>query len=165
MIDVLRLHSFYIFKCEIKSNKLEMKRIFVSISLLLFLPIFLMSQIENVDLQMVYKIKQEGQQNSQIQELAFWLTDYVGPRLTGSTGSNRGNEWAKKKMEELGFQNVRIEAARDFSRKLSLHPFGFLLNVLLLKKIIPLMVLLERSKFIWRINWVLSFQASLLPAR
>jgi hypothetical protein len=75
-----------------------------------------MSQIENVDLQMIYKIKQEGQQNSQIQELAFWLTDYVGPRLTGSTGGNRGNEWAKKKMEELGFQNVRIEATRDFSR-------------------------------------------------
>jgi hypothetical protein len=65
---------------------------------------------------MIYKIKQEGLKNSGIEELAFWLTDFVGPRLTGSTGINRGNEWAKKKMEELGFQNVRIEAARDFSR-------------------------------------------------
>lgn len=54
--------------------------------------------------------------NSNIEELAFWLTDFVGPRLTGSTGNNRGNEWAKKKMEELGFQNVRIEEACDFSR-------------------------------------------------
>ncbi len=113
---MIRLHSFYTFKCETKSKKLEMKKIFISISLLLLLPLFLMSQIENVDLQMVYKIKQEGQQNSQIQDLAFWLTDYIGPRLTGSTGNNRGNEWAKKKMEELGFQNVRIEAAREFSR-------------------------------------------------
>jgi len=93
-----------------------MKRISVSLFLLAFLPIFLMSQTENVDLSMVYKIKQEGQQNSQIQDLAFWLTDFTGPRLTGSTGNNKGNEWAKKKMEELGFQNVRIEAARDFSR-------------------------------------------------
>ena len=93
-----------------------MKRIFVSVSLLLFLPVFLISQTENVDLQMVYKIKREGQQNSQIQELAFWLTDFIGPRLTGSTGSKRGNEWARSKMEELGFQNVRIELTRDFSR-------------------------------------------------
>jgi carboxypeptidase Q len=93
-----------------------MKRIFVSISLLLLLPVYLMSQTESVDLQMVYKIKQEGRQNSQIQELAFWLTDFIGPRLTGSTGANRGNEWAKIKMEELGLQNVRIEAVRDFSR-------------------------------------------------
>ena len=81
---------------------------------LLFLPMLLMSQEEKVDLAMIYKIKQEGLKNSQIEDLAFWLTDFVGPRLTGSTGGTRGNEWAKKKMEELGFQNVRIEAARDF---------------------------------------------------
>ena len=75
-----------------------------------------MSQSENVDLSMVYKIKQEGSKNSGIEDLAFWLTDFVGPRLTASTGFNRGTEWAKKKMEEFGFQNVRIEVARDFSR-------------------------------------------------
>ncbi len=80
------------------------------------LPYMAMSQSENVDLTMVYKIKQEGLKNSGIEDLAFWLTDYVGPRLTGSTGNYRGNEWAMKKMEELGFQNVRIEAATDFSR-------------------------------------------------
>lgn len=84
--------------------------------LLFLLPLWLMSQSENIDLSMIYKIKQEGLKNSKIEDLAFWLTDYVGPRLTASTGNNRGNEWAKKKMEELGFQNVRIEAARDFSR-------------------------------------------------
>jgi hypothetical protein len=65
---------------------------------------------------MIYKIKQEGQRNSAIEELAYGLTDFAGPRLTGSTGINRGNEWAKKKMEEFGFQNVRIEEARDFNR-------------------------------------------------
>ena len=83
---------------------------------LFLLPAGLMSQTENVDLSMIYKIKQEGLKNSKIEDLAFWLTDFVRPRLTGSTGNNRGNEWAKKKMEELGFQNVRIEAAREFQR-------------------------------------------------
>ena len=80
-----------------------------------FLPFLAMSQSENVDLTMIYKIKQEGLKNSSIEELAFGLTDFAGPRLTGSTGNNRGNEWAKKKMEELGFQNVRIEEAGDFT--------------------------------------------------
>jgi carboxypeptidase Q len=88
-----------------------------AVCLFLFtLPAWLMSQGENVDLSMIYKIKQEGSKNSNIEELAFWLTDFVGPRLTGSTGNHRGNEWAKTKMEEFGFQNVRIEAAMDFRR-------------------------------------------------
>jgi carboxypeptidase Q len=95
---------------------MKLKKISAAFLFLFFLPLWLLSQNENVDLGMIYKIKQEGLRNSSIEDLAFWLTDFVGPRLTGSTGINRGNEWAKKKMEEFGFQNVRIEAARDFSR-------------------------------------------------
>jgi len=95
---------------------MNIKKISSVLMLLLILPSWLMSQNENVDLGMIYKIKQEGMKNSNVEELAFGLTDFVGPRLTGSTGNNRGNEWAKKKMEELGFQNVRIEEATDFSR-------------------------------------------------
>ena len=83
---------------------------------MVFLSAIAIPQTEKVDLSMIYKIKQEGLRNSAIDELAYGLTDFVGPRLTGSTGINRANEWAKKKMEELGFQNVRIEEARDFSR-------------------------------------------------
>ncbi|MCX6254440.1 MAG: M20/M25/M40 family metallo-hydrolase [Bacteroidia bacterium] len=95
---------------------MKIKKISTALLILFFLPTWLMSQSENVDLSMIYKIKQEGLKNSSIEDLAFWLTDFVGPRLTASTGNTRGNEWAKKKMEELGFQNVRIEATKDFSR-------------------------------------------------
>jgi hypothetical protein len=95
---------------------MKLKKIPIGLLLLFLFPAGLMSQNENVDLSMVYKIKQEGLKNSGIEDLAFWLTDYVGPRLTASTGNNRGNEWAKKKMEELGFQNVRLEAAKPFTR-------------------------------------------------
>jgi len=84
--------------------------------MLIFIPAILLSQTDQVDLTMVNKIRQEGLRNSSIEELAYGLTDFAGPRLTGSTGNNRANEWAKVKMEELGFQNVRIEEARDFSR-------------------------------------------------
>ena len=75
------------------------------------MPFMVMSQTENVDLTMIYKIKQEGMKNSSIEDLAFGLTDFTGPRLTCSDGNRRGTDWAKKKMEELGFQNVRIEEA------------------------------------------------------
>jgi carboxypeptidase Q len=95
---------------------MKIRRISISAFLLLTVPVWLMSQTESVDLSMIYKIKQEEMRNSKIEDLAFGLTDFVGPRLTGSTGDARGNEWAKQKMEELGFQNVRIEAAREFNR-------------------------------------------------
>jgi carboxypeptidase Q len=93
-----------------------MKKSFASLILLLIMPLWLMSQNEIIDLGMMYKIKQEGLKNSNIEDLAFWFTDFAGPRLTASTGGNKANELAKKKMEELGFQNVRIEAARDFKQ-------------------------------------------------
>ncbi|MBG0858307.1 MAG: M20/M25/M40 family metallo-hydrolase [Bacteroidales bacterium] len=95
---------------------MKIKKISISMLLVLFMPLWLFSQTENVDLSMIYKIKQEGSLNSKIEDLAFWMTDYTGSRLTGSTGSTRGNEIAKKKMEELGFQNVRIEPAREYNR-------------------------------------------------
>ncbi|HLN19757.1 MAG TPA: M20/M25/M40 family metallo-hydrolase [Bacteroidales bacterium] len=90
-----------------------MKKLSLAGIILIFVNVALFSQ-EKTDLGMIYRIKQEGLKNSGIEDLAFWLTDYVGPRLTGSTGNKKGNEWAKKKMEELGLQNVRIEEARAF---------------------------------------------------
>jgi len=95
---------------------MKIRKISIALLMLFILPAWVLSQNENVDLAMIYKIKQEGLKNSGIEDLAFWLTDFVGPRLTASSGYLHGNEWAKKKMEELGFQNVRIEAAKDFSR-------------------------------------------------
>ena len=76
----------------------------------------LTAQKENLDLGMVYKIKQAGARGNDLTEMSYGLTDFIGPRLTGSTGGNRGNEWAKKTMEDMGLQNVRIEEARPFTR-------------------------------------------------
>jgi carboxypeptidase Q len=101
---------------NLKNNYMKFKKISIALVLLLFLPTWLLSQSENVDLSMIYKIKQEGLKNSSVEDLAFWLTDFTGPRLTASTGYKNANEWAKKKMEEFGLQNVRIEEAKDFSR-------------------------------------------------
>ena len=93
---------------------MKFKNLTVSLLMTFILPVIILSQSENVDLAMMNKIKQEGIENSQIENLAYELTDLIGPRLTGSTGFSRGMEWAKMKMEEFGFQNVRIEVAGDF---------------------------------------------------
>jgi len=69
-----------------------------------------------IDLEMLYKIKQEGQRNSDIEELAYIMTDLAGPRLTGSAGMDRGNEIARAKLAEYGLSNVRIEEVSDFNR-------------------------------------------------
>ncbi|MDZ7738998.1 MAG: M20/M25/M40 family metallo-hydrolase [Bacteroidales bacterium] len=76
----------------------------------------LVSQHEPVDLNMVYKIKQEGFKNSDIEELSFWMTDFAGPRLTASNGKKKADEWAGSRMKEYGLENVRVEVARPFDR-------------------------------------------------
>jgi carboxypeptidase Q len=101
---------------QIKNLKMKIRNFYISLTLFLLIPALLSAQKENLDLGMVYKIKQEGSRGTSLEELSYGLIDFVGPRLAGSTGANRGNEWAKKKMEELGLQNVRIEEARDFTR-------------------------------------------------
>lgn len=95
---------------------MNLKKISIALFVLLILPAVLIAQTENVDLGMIYKIKQEGLKNSSVEDLAFWLTDFAGPRLTASTGNLKANELAKKRMEEIGLQNVRIEPATEFTR-------------------------------------------------
>lgn len=98
-----------------KNHNSRLRMMFVTLILTaMVMPAF--TQKDAVDLSMAYKIRQEGQRNSQIDELAYVLTDLVGSRLTGSQGLDRANEIAKAKMEEFGFSNVRIEKADDFPR-------------------------------------------------
>jgi len=63
-----------------------------------------------------YKIKTEGFQSTQIDSIAFWLTDYVGDRLTASEKWNRSKELVIEKLKELGFNNAHLEIAGEFSR-------------------------------------------------
>ena len=80
------------------------------------LTISLQAQDIQVDLEKIYQIKQIERTSSQIEELSFWMTDYVGPRLTASELKLRANDWAKTRMEEMGLQNVVVEPVRSFDR-------------------------------------------------
>jgi len=66
--------------------------------------------------EIVFKIKREAFQQSQIQPLALYLTDLAGPRLAASKLCERAELMAKDKLTEMGFSNVRIEKAADFPR-------------------------------------------------
>ncbi|MGF1671999.1 MAG: peptidase M28, partial [Balneolaceae bacterium] len=53
-----------------------------------------------VDLDIVQQIIEEGTERSQIMDIASWLTDVYGPRLTNSPQMRRANEFTLQKLEE-----------------------------------------------------------------
>ena len=76
--------------------------------LLLLLPPRLAAQ-EPVYWDVVARIREEGMQRSQVMSLAWYMTDVLGPRLTGSPGMKRAERWAKATMDSLGLRNTVIE--------------------------------------------------------
>ncbi len=71
---------------------------------------------EAVDMDAVERIRVEGLENSQMEELAGYLMDVIGPRLTNSPGMTRANEWTAEMLEEWGVANVQIEPWGEFGR-------------------------------------------------
>lgn len=75
------------------------------------------AQHEAVDLDAIFKIKEEGFQRSQVMETMSYLTDIHGPRLTNSPNYRAAADWAIAKMTEWGLTNPRKEAwADEFGR-------------------------------------------------
>ena len=71
---------------------------------------------ENVDLQMLTRIRQEGFGNSKVMEILSRLCDEIGPRLTGSPNMRKANEWARKQLEDWGLTNAHLEAWGPYRR-------------------------------------------------
>jgi carboxypeptidase Q len=65
---------------------------------------------EKVDLDAIYRIKDEGLQRSKVMEIESYLTDVYGPRLTGSPNIKEAAEWAEKTMKDWGLVNVHLES-------------------------------------------------------
>ena len=65
---------------------------------------------EKIDLDAVYRIKDEGLQRSKVMELESYLTDVYGPRLTGSPNIKEAADWAQKTMKDWGLANVALES-------------------------------------------------------
>jgi carboxypeptidase Q len=71
---------------------------------------------ERVDLNVVQRIREEGLTRSAIPTLADHLTNVIGPRLTGSTGMKKANEWTAQQLREWGLTNVAIDPWGRFGR-------------------------------------------------
>lgn len=71
---------------------------------------------EKVDVEMVNKIRKEGLENSKIMDIAFWLTDVSGSRLTASPGYSRASNWAKDKLAQWGLVNSQLEPWGEFGK-------------------------------------------------
>ena len=96
-----------------------MKRIHVVAFFALFclaIPIVAQMPQEKVDLDAIYRIKDEGLNRSQVMDTLSYLTDVYGARLTGSPQIRAAADWAKKKLTEWELVNVNLEAWGPFGR-------------------------------------------------
>jgi carboxypeptidase Q len=64
---------------------------------------------EKIDLDAVYRIKDEGLQRSKVMEIESYLTDVYGPRLTASPYFREAGDWTQKTMRDWGLANVHLE--------------------------------------------------------
>ncbi len=53
-----------------------------------------------------------------------YLTDVIGPRLTGSPNMKRANEWTRDKLAAWGLANAHLEAWGPFGRGWTLKRFS-----------------------------------------
>ena len=83
---------------------------------LALVPVSAQQAPERVDLDAIYKIKEEGFQRSRVMQITSWLTDVYGPRVTNSPGFRKAGEWAVKEMTSWGLANVKLEPFGPFGR-------------------------------------------------
>jgi carboxypeptidase Q len=72
----------------------------------------------------IERIKDEGLNRSQVMQILSYLTDVIGPRLTGSPQMKRANEWTRDKLAEWGLQNAHLEPWGPFGRGWELKDFS-----------------------------------------
>lgn len=96
--------------------------------LLLFVFSFSILAQENVDLQMIQKIKSEEYSNSKVMETLSYLTDVYGPRLTNSPNWFKAANWAKEELTKLGLANVAIEPWGTFGNGWSVESFSLIMT-------------------------------------
>lgn len=84
--------------------------------------------VEKVDIDVINRIRNEELQHSQVMETVSYLTDVIGPRLTGSPGLRKAQQYAIDRLREWGIENGQLDPwGRPFGRGWSLE--GFTANV------------------------------------
>ncbi|HWW75567.1 MAG TPA: hypothetical protein VNZ44_09225, partial [Pyrinomonadaceae bacterium] len=72
----------------------------------------------------IERIKDEGLKRSQVMRTLEYLTDVIGPRLTGSPALKRANNWTRDKLAEWGLTGAHLEPWGPFGRGWTLRRFS-----------------------------------------
>lgn len=72
----------------------------------------------------IVRIKDEGLNRSQVMNTLSYLTDVIGPRLTGSPNMKRANDWTRDQLTKWGLKNAHLEEWGPFGRGWVLKDFS-----------------------------------------
>src|SRR5262245_4710557 len=72
----------------------------------------------------IARIRDEGMNRSQYMKTLSYLTDVIGPRLTGSPNLKHANEWTRDTLKSWGLENAKLEAWGPFGRGWALKRFS-----------------------------------------
>ena len=73
-------------------------------------------------------IKKHGMEKSNVMEIAHWITDYNGPRLTGSPGLDNATKWVVEELNSWGMNNVHLQEWGPFGRGWEMTHFEMHVN-------------------------------------
>jgi hypothetical protein len=76
---------------------------------------------EKIDGAMMQKIRNEGLNNSKVMEIAWWLTDANGPRLTNTPGYMKAANYAVKTLSSWGLTDAKLDPWGDFGKSWELQ--------------------------------------------
>jgi len=93
---------------------------FVLLAILSVASLFSQERSDRPDLALIGRIKTEAFDNSRVMETLGYLTDVYGPRLSASPELREASDWAVKRLESYGVENVRLENWGPFARSWSL---------------------------------------------
>ncbi|OKY25975.1 M20/M25/M40 family metallo-hydrolase [Thalassotalea sp. PP2-459] len=70
---------------------------------------FSLSTVANDDLDIANQIRAEGFYNSEVMHTLQYLTDNIGPRLSGSPQMKAANDWTLEQLERWGLKNAYLD--------------------------------------------------------
>ena len=98
-----------------------MKSIKAFLLFFLLVPVLVFAQTENIDQDIMNRIRKEGLENSKVMDIAFHLTDASGPRLTASPGFMRAANYAKDQLSQWGLLNSKLDPWGGFGKSWELQ--------------------------------------------
>ena len=94
-----------------------MRRLRAAVLAILALTAPLAAQVpEKIDLAALARIRDEGMQRSKVMEIASYLTDVYGSRLTNSPNIRAAGDWTVGQLKGWGIANARYETWGPFGR-------------------------------------------------